>query len=321
MKEKKSEKSAASHKISSRSVVHNPLLYDLKYNTHLILMVSIGMLFVLIFNYLPMFGIVIAFKQYNLFKGIMASPWVGLKQFRLFFTDPFFFRLLKNTLLLGFFTFVFTFPAPIVLALMLNEMKQGKYKRIAQTITYLPYFISTVVVVGLLKQIFSQSGVVNQILMSFNMDKILFFNEPSWFRPLFVGSQVWSTVGYTSIIYLAALSGIDPQLYEAATIDGASKWNKITNVTIPSISGTIIVLMILNIGQIVNVGFEKVYLMYSPATYSTADVLATYTYRRGIIERDFSFGTAVGLFNSVMSMILVVLSNKWARAISEQSLW
>ncbi|MBT3273428.1 MAG: sugar ABC transporter permease [Spirochaetales bacterium] len=297
------------------------LIYDFKHHKAMLSMVLIGVVAVFIFNYLPMFGIIIAFKRYNLFAGIMASPWIGFKNFQNFFNDPYFFRLVKNTVMLGFTTFLFTFPAPIVLALMLNELNDGPYKRIAQTITYLPYFVSTVVVVGLLKQIFSHSGVVNQVLELIGFEKILFFNEASWFRPLYVGSQVWQTVGYTSIIYLAALSAIDPQLYEAATIDGASRWQKIIRVTIPSIMGTIIVLMILNIGHIVSVGFEKVYLMYSPATWSTSDVLATYTYRRGIIDRDFSFGTAVGLFNSVISMIMVIGTNAWSRKFAKQSLW
>lgn len=300
----------------------NPFVYDLKNNKNLLLMVFLGMIMVFVFNYLPMFGIVVAFKDYSIFKGVFKSEWVGLRNFIDFFNDPYFFRLIKNTFLLGFFTFLFTFPAPIFLALMINELKDGVYKRISQTITYLPYFISTIVVVGMLKELFSADGVANNLLAAFGRtEPIYFFNESSMFRPLYVGSQVWKTVGYSSIIYLAALSGIDPQLYEAATIDGASRWHKIWKITIPSISQTIVVLLILNAASIVRVGFEKVFLMYSPATYETADVLATYVYRRGIENRDYSFGASIDLINSCVSMILVIATNSLAKRISGKSIW
>ena len=247
-----------------KKVKENAFLYDWKRNKNLLLMSLIGVVVVFIFNYMPMGGIIIAFKDYNLFRGIWASPWAGLKHFRSFFGDPYFGRLIRNTFLTGFWTFIFTFPAPIILALMLNELKDGMYKKVTQTITYLPYFISAVVVVSLMKTMFSMTGPVNQVITAMGGDAILFFNEPGWFRPLYVGSSVWQTVGYNSIIYLAALSGVDPTLYEAATLDGATKMQKIINVTIPAISGTILVLLIMNIGSVVQVGFEKVFLMRQP---------------------------------------------------------
>ncbi len=349
-------------------VKENAFLYDWKRNRNLLLMSLIGVVVVFIFNYMPMGGIIIAFKDYNLFKGIMASPWAGLKHFRSFFGDPYFGRLLRNTFLTGFWTFIFTFPAPIVLALMLNELKDGMYKKVTQTITYLPYFISAVVVVSLMKTMFSVTGPVNHVIQAMGGDAIMFFNEPGWFRPLYVGSSVWQTVGYNSIIYLAALSGVDPSLYEAATLDGATKmqkiinvtllgssvWQtvgynsiiylaalsgvdpslyeaatldgatkmqKIINVTLPAISGTILVLLIMNIGSVVSVGFEKVFLMYNPGTYETADVLSTYTYRRGIKDREYSFGATVDLFNSVISMTLLIIANTISKKIAGEGLW
>ena len=299
----------------------NAFLYDWKRNKNLLLMSLIGFIVVFIFNYLPMFGIVIAFKNYNLYAGIWASKWVGLRHFKSFFGDPYFFRLIRNTFLTGLFTFLFTFPAPIILALMLNELKDGMYKKTTQTITYLPYFISTVVVVSLLKTLLAGTGPVNQLLGNFGIEPILFFNEPGWFRTIYVVSSVWQTVGYNSIIYLAALSGVDVSLYEAATLDGATKMQKILHVTIPAISGTILVLLIMNVGSIVSVGFEKIYLMYTPATYETADVLSTYTYRRGMQNREFSYGAAVDLFNSVISMALLIIANTISKKVAHQGLW
>ena len=304
-----------------KKVSEKAFLYDWKRNRNLLWMSVIGVVVMFIFNYMPMGGIIIAFKDYNLFRGIWGSDWAGLKHFRSFFGDPYFGRLLRNTFLLGFWTFIFTFPAPIILALMLNELKDGMYKKVTQTITYLPYFISAVVVVTILKSMFSGTGPVNHIINALGGETILFFNEPKWFRTLYVGSSIWQTVGYNSIIYLAALSGVDPTLYEAATLDGATKMQKIINVTIPAISGTILVLLIMNVGSIVQVGFEKVYLMYSPGTYETADVLSTYTYRRGIEGREYSFGATVDLFNSVISMVLLVIANTISRKVAGEGLW
>lgn len=304
-----------------KRVKENAFLYDWKRNKNLLLMSLIGVVVVFIFNYLPMGGIIIAFKDYNLVKGVFNSPWAGLRHFKSFFGDPYFGRLLRNTFLTGFWTFVFTFPAPIILALMLNELKDGMYKKVTQTITYLPYFISAVVVVSLMKTMFSVTGPVNQIITAMGGEAIMFFNEPGWFRPLYVGSSVWQTIGYNSIIYLAALSGVDPTLYEAATLDGATKMQKIINVTIPAISGTILVLLIMNIGNVVQVGFEKVFLMYNPGIYETADVLSTYTYRRGMKDRQYSYAATVDLFNSFISMTLLVIANTISRKVAGEGLW
>lgn len=304
-----------------KRVKENAFLYDWKRNKNLLLMSLIGVVVVFIFNYLPMGGIIIAFKDYNLVKGVFNSPWAGLRHFKSFFGDPYFGRLLRNTFLTGFWTFVFTFPAPIILALMLNELKDGMYKKVTQTITYLPYFISAVVVVSLMKTMFSVTGPVNQIITAMGGEAIMFFNEPGWFRPLYVGSSIWQTVGYNSIIYLAALSGVDPTLYEAATLDGATKMQKIINVTIPAISGTILVLLIMNIGSVVSVGFEKVFLMYNPGIYETADVLSTYTYRRGMKDRQYSYAATVDLFNSFISMTLLVIANTISRKVAGEGLW
>lgn len=318
---KKNANTAVPAQVKATRKKENMFLYDWKRNKNLLLMSLIGFIVVFIFRYMPMGGIVIAFKDYNVFRGILASPWCGLKHFRSFFGDPYFGRLLRNTFLTGFLTFIFTFPAPIILALMLNELKDGMYKKVTQTITYLPYFISAVIIVSLMKTMFSVNGPVNNIITAMGGEAIMFFNEPGWFRPLYVGSTIWQTVGYNSIIYLAALSGVDPSLYEAATLDGATKMQKIMHVTLPAISGTILVLLIMNIGSVVSVGFEKVFLMYNPGIYVTADVLSTYTYRRGIEGQDYSFGAAVDLFNSAISMTLLVIANVISKKVAGEGLW
>lgn len=293
------------------------LKYDCKYNKALLLMSLPGLIWLLIFKYIPMYGVLVAFKDYSLFKGFFASKWVGFKYFIQFFKDPFFFRLIKNTFLLGLYNMLWSFPAPIILALILNEVKNKKFQKFTQTVTYLPYFISTVVIVGIMKSMFASDGVVNHVLNT----STPFFNEAGAFRTLYISSDIWSTIGYGSIIYLAAITGIDPQLYEAAKIDGASRLQNIIYITIPAIIPTITVLLILRIGSVLSVGFEKVFLMYSPATYSTADVISTYVYRKGIQDQNFSFATAVGLFNSIISLILLTTSNYFSKKTMNESLW
>lgn len=283
-----------------------------------------GFLYYLVFHYIPMYGVIIAFKDYNFFDGILGSPWAaknGLAHFIELLQSPVFYRVLRNTVLLSLSTIVFSFPAPIILALSLNEITNGKWRRMVQTVSYLPHFISTVVICGMIFNFLSLHGIVNQILSLFGREKILFLMEPGYFRAIYVLSDIWQRMGWGSIVYLAALAGVDPQLYEAAEIDGANRWHRILHINIPALVPTAIVLLILNMGGVMNVGFEKVLLLYQPSTYETADVIGTYIYRRGILGAEFSFTTAVGLFQSAIGFSLVVAANRLARKFGDISLW
>lgn len=296
--------------------------YDIKNNKALLLMSIPGIILVLLFAYYPMAGIVIAFQDYSLFQGIGGSEWVGFENFTRFFADPYFFRLLKNTFLLGFYNLLWSFPAPIILALLLNEVKNEKFKRITQTISYMPYFVSVVIIVGLMRTLFATNGgVINTIIQFFGGNSISFFNQPEYFRSLYIGSGIWQGIGYGSIIYLAAITGIDQELYEAAKVDGASRLRCVFSITIPCIIPTIAVLFTMNLGGIINVGFEKVLLMYSPATYNVADVISTYVYRKGMLGQDFGFASAVGLFNSIISVTMLIGANWFSKRVFEESLW
>lgn len=288
---------------------------------YLYAMIFPGVALLFVFNYLPMYGVVIAFKDYNAFQGIVASKWVGLRWFELFFSNPMALRVFKNTLVLGVLGLVFAFPLPIILTLLLNELKQEWFKRIIQSITYLPHFISVIIIVGMLKELASMNGLFNGVLGLFGAEPVNFFGKAEFFRPLFIGSGIWQNVGWGTIIYLAALTGIDPALYEAAHIDGANRWQKAIRITLPSMAGTIVVLLILNIGTMLNFDFQKVLLMYNAATYSTADVIGTYVYREGLEKARFSYTTAVGLFMSVVSFALLFTANRVSRKFSENSLW
>lgn len=295
--------------------------YDLKRNKMIYLMLLPVVAYFVIFKYVPLFGIQIAFKNFSPFKGIIGSPWVGLKNFKSFFESYYFVRLLSNTLLISIFDIIAGFPAPIIFALMLNEIRSKRFKSAVQTISYLPHFISTVVVGGMILDFFSRNGVVNNVLNIFGIDTISFMSSPEWFRPIFVGTNIWQHMGWSSIIYLAALSGIDIQLYEAATIDGANRFKQLIYVTIPGILPTIIIMLILRLGSIMTVGFEKIMLLYNPATYQTADVISTFVYRKGILESSYSYSTAVDLFNSMINFTLLVIVNKFSKKVSETSLW
>ena len=281
-----------------------------------------GLAWFIIFHYVPMYGVVVAFQDYNSRIGVFRSEWVGLENFIRFFKHPYFFRLIRNTFLLSFYDLLFGFPVPIVLALILNEVRNGAVKRSVQTISFLPHFISLVALVSLAALFLSPSeGVLNRVLVNFGIEPIYFMNEPGWFRPLYVLTGIWQNAGWGAIIYLAAISQVDPQLYEAATIDGASRLQSMRHVTLPAIAATIIILTILRAGALLSVGFEKVYLMYSPATYETADVISTFLVRRGLFKADFSYGAAVGLFNSVVNLGFLVVANRLARRYTEHSLW
>jgi len=280
-----------------------------------------GLIMIALFAYYPMVGIVTAFQNYSLFLGVSGSEWIGFDNFTRFFNDPNFFRIIKNTFVLGLYDLLWSFPAPIILALLINEVVHPKIKRFIQTSTYLPYFISVVVIVGIMKSIFSGNGIVNELLANFGVEPIQFFNESGFFRSLYIGSGIWQGVGYSSILYLAAIIGIDPEMYEAAKMDGCSKLKQIFHITLPSLRPTIITLFILAVGGIVSVGFDKVLLMYSPATYDVADVISTYVYRKGIIDQDYGFSSAIGLFNSVVSIVFLLGANYFSRKLLKESLW
>lgn len=288
---------------------------------YLFLMLIPGLLIYIFFCYLPMYGVVIAFKDFNPMAGILNSPWAGMRYFSQFFNSAFFGRLLKNTILISIYNLLWGFPIPIIFALLLNEIKDGPFKRITQTISYLPHFISIVVVVGMMVNLFAPTGLIPVFLEKNFGSSPRFLSDPKMFRTMYIGSEIWQHFGWNSIIYLAALSGIDMQLYEAAKIDGANRMKQMWYITLPGIAPTIIILLILACGNILSVGFEKIILMYSPATYSTADVISTYAYRVGLLQAQYSFGSAVGLFNSVTNCIVLVVVNRISRHVSETSLW
>lgn len=294
---------------------------DFQKNKGLYVLIIPVVLFYIIFHYGPIYGAIIAFKQYAPAKGIMGSPWVGFKHFKEFFESIYFWRLLKNTLTISITELIFGFPAPIILALMINELRSRTYSRLVQTITYMPHFVSMVVVCGMIVQFTKDSGFITQFLGLFGFPQETMLNNPSMFVPIYVISNIWQGVGWGSIIYLAALTGIDQELYEAAKIDGAGKWRQTINITLPCLLPTIIILFILRLGNMLNVGFEKIILLYNPATYETADVISSYVYRKGIQEFSWSFSTAVGLFNSVINFALVISANKISKKTGETSLW
>jgi putative aldouronate transport system permease protein len=288
----------------------------------LLLIILPVILYYIVFHYIPMYGVIIAFKKFQPLKGILGSTWVGFHYFEQFFNSVYFWRLLKNTLLLSLNSLFWGFPVPIIFALLLNELRETFFKRFVQTVSYLPHFISLVVVAGMIVTFTSPlDGVINLILRALGFEPINFLNEPGWFRTIFVSSGIWQGFGWGSIIYLAAIAGINPQLYEAAEVDGAKRWQKVRHITIPGIMPTIIILFILNIGHLMDVGFEKVLLLYSPATYDTADVFGTFVYRRGIMNAEYSYAAAIGLFNNLINVMLLVSANYISRKESETSLW
>jgi putative aldouronate transport system permease protein len=266
-------------------------------------------------------GVLMAFQDFSVRRGLLGSRWVGFEHFIRFFNSVYFWRLIKNTLLISFYGLLFSFPLPIVFALCLNEVRGKQFKKVVQTISYLPYFISMVVVVSMLIEFTKSDGVLTRLAVFFGDKGGGLIARAEWFRTLYIGSNMWQHLGYNSIIFIAALSGIDMELYEAARIDGAGRWKQTLHITLPGITATIVILLILRLGQIMSVGFEKTILMYSPATYETADVISSYTYRVGIIDNNYSYSTAVNLFNSAVNFIMLVAANKLSRRFSETSLW
>jgi putative aldouronate transport system permease protein len=288
---------------------------------YLLLLILPIIVYYIIFHYIPMYGVIIAFKNFKPLKGILGSAWVGFDYFLQFFNSAYFYRILKNTVLISLYSLLWGFPVPILFALLLNELREGLFKRAVQTISYLPHFISIVVIAGMITSFTSLSGIINTLIGLFGIKPINFLSESEWFRTIYVSSGVWQSFGWNSIIYLAAIAGIDPQLYEAAEMDGANRWQKMRHITLPGILPTVIILLILNIGNLMDVGFEKINLLYNPATYETADVISTFVYRQGIQQANYSYSTAIGLFNNVINLILLVIVNRLSRKLTETSLW
>ncbi len=278
-------------------------------------------IFLVIFRYLPMAGNVIAFRRFRPGGSLFGEYWVGFYYFEMFWNDPTFWRVFTNTIIIGALSLIVVFPLPIILALLLNEVRVRKFKRAVQTITYLPHFMSIVIVAGIVLQLTSLDGTVNQIIRAVGGDPVAFMQDPGWFRPIYIGSEIWQTVGWGTILYLAALTTIDDQLYEAARIDGANRWQQTWHVTLPGITPTMMVLLILNIGSFLAVGFEKILLLYNPLLYPTADVISTYLYRVGIASGSYSYSTAIGLFEAIIGLVLVLSANAISRRLVGSSLW
>ncbi|MEA4998528.1 MAG: ABC transporter permease subunit [Candidatus Limiplasma sp.] len=294
------------------NMIHNPWLY---------VMALPVIAYYIIFHYLPMYGVVIAFKDYVPARGIWESGWVGFKHFQTFFSSTYFPRLLRNTLAINLKELLFSFPIPIVFAILLNEVRSTRFRRISQSITYMPHFVSTVVICGLLVDFTKSTGVLTNLFVALGMDRINMLSVPEYFQGIFIGGIVWQSFGWDSIIYFAALTGIDPALYDAARVDGAGRFKQILHVTLPGIAPTIVVLMLLRIGSMMSVSWDRIVLLYNPLTYETADVLSSYVYRIGLTKMQYSFATAVGLFNSGINILLLVAANTISRRVSENSLW
>lgn len=294
---------------------------NMRKNWSLYLMVLPVLAFYLIFCYKPMYGAIIAFKQYTPGLGIWKSPWAGLENFRYFFSNPDFIRILSNTLRISLSLIIFGFPAPIILTLLLNEIGNKQFKRVAQSVSYIPHFISLVVICGLIKTFVADGSIIQQIVHAFDGKDGSLLNRAEMFLPIYVISNIWQNIGWDSIIYLAAISSIDPQLYEAAQVDGAGRWKRVLHVTIPGLAPTIIIMLILQLGNILSVGYEKIILLYNPLIYDTSDVILSYVYRMGFESMDWSYSTAVGLFNSVVNFVIIILANTISRKVSDTSLW
>lgn len=284
-----------------------------------------GLLYLIIFHYIPMFGIIFSFKEYQPFmgvEGIFTSEWVGLKHFQKFFNSYYFWDILGNTLAISLLKFIFGFPAPIIFALLLNEVRNKKFMKTVQTISYLPHFLSWVVVSGLLVTLLStDNGLINIIREAMGKESIMFLGDPKYFRQVLVISDIWKGIGWGSIVYLAAISGVDQEMYEAAYIDGANRWRRIWHITLPSISHIVVIMLIFSVGGLLNAGFEQIFLLYSPAVYSVEDIIDTFVYREGLQSNNYSYATAVGLFKSLVSMFLLLLTNFIAKRLDQEGIW
>ncbi|WP_235886277.1 ABC transporter permease [Paenibacillus cymbidii] len=307
---------------ASRSVVRESLWRYVKKNHLLYWMIVPGMLYFVVFKYVPLLGSVIAFQEYSIFKGFAHSDWVGFKWFEQFFQYPNFRRLLFNTLIIGFYQILFSFPAPIILAILLNELRNMAFKRTVQTILYLPHFLSWVIIGGLGYMLLSpESGLINQWIVAAGGKPIFFLMKAEYFRSIIVVSGIWKEMGWNAIIFLAALTGISPSLYEAARIDGAGRFKQLLYITLPGLLPTIMLLLLLKIGTVMDSSFEQIYIFLNPITFQTGDTLDTYTYREGILKGMYSFTTAIGLFKSVFGFILLVLANRASKATTGESIY
>lgn len=303
--------------LSIQSAAFKKARKDIRKNYCLYIMVAPIVAFYWIFHYEVMYGAIIAFKNLMPIKGIMGSPWVGLRHFESFFSSVYFVRILRNTLMISLKNLLFGFPAPILLALLINEIRSTVFKRTVQTFSYLPYFISTMVISGIIKDFCSVNGVITEICRGLGMKtQTSMLLVSRYFQPIYIISDIWRGMGWNSIIYLAALSGIDQELYEAAKIDGAGRLRQTLHITLPGISSTIVVLLILRVGQVMNVGFEKIILLYSPNIYDVSDVISSFVYRKGILEQNYSYGAAVGLFNSSINFSLLMATNWFSKRVS-----
>ena len=307
------------------AVCKKPLLERLKINwaRHwcLHLMILPLVLYYIIFHYFPMVGLVIAFQEYTPMKGILGSEFIGLQNFTEFLGSPYFWTLLRNTVRISVSSLVFTFPAPIILALLVNEVRSKSFRKVTQTLSYLPHFISLTIVCGMVKDFTMDTGVISDLLAIFGVERQSMLANPKLFVPIYLVTDIWQHLGWNSIIYISALSGVDQQLYEAAAIDGATKWKQVLHVTLPGITPTIVIMLLLKIGNILNVGFEKILLLYNPLTYETADVLSSFIYRRGLQDADYGYAAAAGMFNSVINTLLLIVANKVSTKVSETALW
>ncbi len=294
---------------------------QVKKNKAIYLMILPVIIYYILFHYKPMYGVIIAFMDYSPRKGVLGSEWVGLEHFMDFFGGYYFWRLLRNTLKLSFATLLIGFPVPIILALLINELNNKKFSKMVQTITYMPHFVSMVVLCSMIRQFIGSNGFITHFftLFGYNGDNMLSHGE--FWIPMYVISNIWTGAGWGSIVYLAALTSIDSQLYDAAKVDGANRWKQTVHVTFPSILPTIVIMLIMRVGQIMGVGSEKTILLYNEGIYEDADIISSYVYRLGLISREFSFSTAVGLFNSVVNFILVIIANKISKKTTETSLW
>jgi len=289
--------------------------------TYLLLLVPV-LLYYILFRYAPMFGIVVSFMDYNLFKGVWASEWVGFKHFHTFLSNPDAWVIIRNTLILGLYKLVFLYPTPIILAILFHEMRWKKYKRFVQTVSYMPYFLSQVVVSSILIMLLSPStGWINQMIKSLGFNPIFFLQKPEWFRTIYIGSDVWQNIGFSTIIFLAALASIDPQLYEAAKMDGAGRWKQTLHVTLPGMVPAMVIVFILQLGGVLEINFDKAFLLGNSATFETSDIISTYVYRTGIMGGSYSYATAIHLAMAVISLILVYSANKVSKKVGETSLW
>ena len=311
-------------KVNARTLIKDKLDFfkkDFIKFRYVYLMILPVVIWYVVFCYMPLYGAQIAFKDFNPGLGIIGSPWSGLKHFRLFFSGVYFVRTFTNTILISIYSLIFGFPAPIILALLLNEVRNNRFKRAVQTITYIPHFISLVVICSMIREFTASDGLINTIVELFGGTRRSMLLDSKLFRPIFIISGIWQNIGWDSIIYLAALTGVDSTQYDAATVDGAGRFKQMLHVTLPGIAPTIIILLILRIGQMMNVGFEKIILLYNENIYKTADVISTYVYRKGILEQSYSYSAAVGLFNSVINFVLVIAANFISRKVNETSLW